>query len=75
MCGLTPLELALQSCRPSHIGETADLAAVLLQAGARKSERTREFVRAIGEAFERVRPIFNPDALPRTSAAAALHPV
>jgi hypothetical protein len=67
--GFTPLERALQRCSNAQIEAMAKLAALLLDAGARKTERMRGFVTRIGTDFEFHRSNFNPDYRESTSAA------
>ena len=65
----TPLGYSLQRCSNSQIQNMADLAELLLRAGARKTSEMQEFVARIGGNFEFHRGGFNPDAVEATSAA------
>ncbi|CUS45175.1 MAG: ankyrin repeat domain-containing protein [Pseudomonadota bacterium] len=68
--GFTPLEHALQRCSNAQIERMAPLAAALLDAGARTTKRTRDFVTRIGTDFEFHRANFNQES--RDAASAAL---
>jgi hypothetical protein len=60
---LSPLELALRGCSNIDIESMAPLAQVLLEAGAKKTARMKEFVEEIGKRFEFHRSGFNKDEL------------
>lgn len=68
---LTPLELALRGCSNSDIESMAALAQVLLEAGAKKTARMKEFVEEIGKRFEFHRSNFNTDKIEATDAGLA----
>lgn len=65
--GLTPLDLALQTCNNIDIEMMVPLARVLLGAGAQPSSATAGFVSEIGKRFEFSREGFNPDYLKAAS--------
>lgn len=65
----TPLEHALRTCQNADIEEMVPTAKLLLNAGAKPTDKTREFVEKIGQQFEEFRDDFNPDYLPQTDAA------
>ncbi|WP_420138004.1 ankyrin repeat domain-containing protein [Sphingomonas sp.] len=67
--GFTPLEIALRGCSNAQIEGVADLAAIMLEAGARITDRMPAFVTRIGEQFEFHRAGFNKDSLAATDAA------
>lgn len=67
--GHTPLEYALQRCSNTGIEGMAEVAQLLLDAGARPPAKAKELVTQIGERFEFHRSNFNPDYLATTSAA------
>jgi hypothetical protein len=48
----TPLELTLVSCRNIDIESTVKISMILLNTGAKKTERMKDFVIKIGESFE-----------------------
>ena len=58
--GLTPLEYILQWCENCNIECVAEMVDILLDAGARKTKRMRDFIRRIGTDFERDWKGFNP---------------
>jgi hypothetical protein len=64
---LTPLELALRGCNNSDIENMAVLAKVLLDAGAKKTPRMKEFVEEIGKRFEFHRNDFDPKSVDAVS--------
>jgi ankyrin repeat protein len=67
--GLTPLELALRHCRNSDLQSMALLAVVLLEAGAKKTSRMKDFVEKIGKDFEFHRTNVNPQFVEAASDA------
>jgi hypothetical protein len=67
--GFTPLEYALNRCSNAQIDSMAKLAAVMLDAGASRTSRMRDFVTRIGTNFEFHRSNFNADSRDATSAA------
>jgi hypothetical protein len=58
----TPLELALFTCRTIDIENTVKISRLLLNAGAKKTERIKEFVIVIGESFEFYNPNFHDES-------------
>ena len=64
----TPLEEALFCCRNIDLAEIPMTAELLLQAGAEKTPRMKEFVEKIGQTFEWNRERFNPDFLDASDA-------
>lgn len=80
--GFTPLERALQRCGNVQIEAMAKLAATLLDAGARRTGRMKDYVNRIGTDFEFHRSNFAPelrestgDALERLYALFEVPPV
>jgi hypothetical protein len=67
--GLTPLAYALQLCSNSRIERMAELAEVLLAAGARQTPEMKGLVARIGTDFEFHRSGFNLETVEATSAA------
>jgi hypothetical protein len=67
--GQTPLEYALQRCSNAQIQDMAELAELLLAAGARRTPKMKAFIARIGTDFEFHRRGFNPDSVEATSAA------
>jgi hypothetical protein len=67
--GLSPLELALRGCANIDLERMSPLAAVLLEAGAKKTPRMKDFVGEIGKRFEFHRTSFNPESVQAASAA------
>lgn len=67
--GLTPLEYAFQRCSNAVIERIAVVAAILLDAGAQKTPRMKEFVTRIGTDFEFFRDRFSRESVGATSAA------
>jgi hypothetical protein len=67
--GLTPLELALRGCSNIDLERMASLAVALLEAGARKTSRMKDFVEDIGKRFEFHRASFNPESVDAASDA------
>lgn len=65
----SPLELTLLSCQNAHIEDALKITKTLLAAGAEKTERMKDFVRAIGESFEYYRPHFRDESVEQTSQA------
>lgn len=57
----TPLEEALVSCRGIDIGKCAEVAEILVNAGARVTPMAKDYVRKIGEDVEFHRGSFHPD--------------
>ncbi|MBD9369834.1 ankyrin repeat domain-containing protein [Xanthomonas sp. XNM01] len=66
--GMTPLKLALATASNSDIVETAEIAGVLLAAGASVQDDMRADVERIGRTFEFHRAGFNPEFLDATDA-------
>ena len=66
---LTPLEYALQRCSNTQLCGVAEVAEVLLAAGAARTPRMADFVTRLGENFEFHRANFNPESVDETSAA------
>ncbi len=66
---LTPLELALRGCSNIDIENMVLVAKVLLEAGAEKTYRMKEFVEEIGNRFEFHRHGFNPEHVDAVSRA------
>jgi len=66
---LTPLELALRGCGNIDIEDMVMLAKVLLEAGAEKTPRMKDFVKEIGKRFEFHRSDFNPEHVDAVSRA------
>jgi hypothetical protein len=66
---LTPLELALRGCSNINLDDMATLAEHLLQAGAARTPRMKNFVETIGKNFEFHRSGFNPEMVDAASAA------
>jgi hypothetical protein len=67
--GETPLAHALRHCSNVKIPDMADLAVMLLAAGARRTPDMKESVTRIGKHFEWHRAAFNRDSVEATSAA------
>ncbi len=67
--GLTPLQLALRGCSNIDLENMVLLANVLLEAGARKTPRLKQFVTEIGKRFEFHRSRFNPERVYAASKA------
>lgn len=67
--GLTPLDFALRQCSNAQIESMAELAKLLLDAGAARTPEMRDHVTRIGANFEFHRSGFNPDSVDSTSAA------
>lgn len=61
--GLTPIELTLRGCSNIDIVDAVDVANILLEAGASKSEQCKIFVAKIGQTFEFSREGFNKDSV------------
>lgn len=61
--GQTPLDSVLTVCRGIYIAQTAEIAAMLLDAGAKKTPALKEKVENIGKDFEFHREGINPDYL------------
>ena len=61
--GQTPLDSVLTVCRGIYIAQTAEIAAMLLDAGAKKTPAMKEKVENIGKDFEFHREGINPDYL------------
>ena len=61
--GQTPLDSVLTVCRGIHIAQTAEIASMLLDAGAKKTSAMKEKVENIGKDFEFHREGINPDYL------------
>ncbi|NCA22532.1 MAG: ankyrin repeat domain-containing protein, partial [Crocinitomicaceae bacterium] len=55
----TPLELTLLTCRNIDIENTVKISKILLNTGAKKTERMKDFVTKIGESFEFHNPNYN----------------
>lgn len=65
----TPLEYALQRCSNTQLCGVAEVAEVLLAAGAARTPRMTDFVTRLGENFEFHRANFDPESVDETSAA------
>ena len=65
----SPLDEALATCQNIDIVRTLEIAKLLLEAGAVKTEETKEYVHKIGERFEFIRPDFNKEYVGEVSAA------
>ena len=61
--GQTPLDSVLTVCRGIYIAQTAEIASMLLDAGAKKISAMKEKVENIGKDFEFHREGINPDYL------------
>ena len=61
--GRTPLASVLMVCRGIYIAQTAEIASMLLDAGAKKTSAMKEKVENIGKDFEFHREGINPDYL------------
>ena len=61
--GRTPLASVLMVCRGIYIAQTAEIASMLLDAGAKKTSKMKERVEQIGKDFEFHREGINPDYL------------
>lgn len=61
--GRTPLASVLMVCRGIYIAQTAEIASMLLEAGAKKTSKMKEKVEQIGKDFEFHREGINPDYL------------
>ena len=59
--GQTPLDSVLTVCRGIYISQTAEIASMLLDAGAKKTPAMKEKVENIGKDFEFHREGINPD--------------
>lgn len=64
--GMTPLEKGLRQCQGAQIYAMAQIADILLDAGAKKTPAMKEYVQNIGKDFEFYRADFNKDYLPKT---------
>jgi hypothetical protein len=67
--GLTPLELALRGCANIDLEDMVALATVLLDAGARKTPRMKDFVEEVGKRFEFHRSGFDSESVDAASKA------
>ena len=67
----TPLEEALVSCRGIDIGRCAEVAEILVNAGARVTPAAKDYVRQIGEDTEFHREAFNKDYIEAIDAGLA----
>ena len=67
----TPLEEALVSCRGIDIGRCAEVAEILVNAGARVTPAAKDYVRQIGEDTEFHREAFNKDYIEGIDAGLA----
>lgn len=67
--GLTPLELGLSSCRNADIENAFEVAKMLVNAGAKKTNKCEKFVEEIGVAFEFHREAFNKKSVQSVSDA------
>lgn len=67
----TPLEEALVSCRGIDIGRCADVAEILVNAGAKVTPAAKDYVRKIGEDTEFHRESFNKDYIEEIDAGLA----
>ena len=59
--GQTPLASVLMVCRGIYIAQTAEIASMLLEAGAKKTSKMKERVEQIGKDFEFHRESIHPD--------------
>ena len=59
--GRTPLASVLMVCRGIYIAQTAEIASMLLEAGAKKTSKMKERVEQIGKNFEFHRESIHPD--------------
>lgn len=59
--GQTPLDSVLTVCRGIYIAQTAEIASMLLDAGAKKTSQMKEKVEQIGKDFEFHRESIHPD--------------
>ena len=59
--GRTPLASVLMVCRGIYIAQTAEIASMLLEAGAKKTSKMEERVEQIGKDFEFHRESIHPD--------------
>ena len=59
--GRTPLASVLMVCRGIYIAQTAEIASMLLDAGAKKTSKMKERVEQIGKDFEFHRESIHPD--------------
>lgn len=67
--GQSPLEYALQRCSNTQITGMAAVATLLLEAGAQKTPKMKEYVNRIGTNFEFHRKGYNPESVDATSDA------
>ncbi|HSC81829.1 MAG TPA: ankyrin repeat domain-containing protein [Chitinolyticbacter sp.] len=67
--GLTPIELSLKNCQNIDIQDTVKLVRVLLESGAKKSERCKTYVDSIGRIFEFHREGFDKDSVEAVSSS------
>jgi len=58
----TPLELTLFSCRNIDIESSVKISKILINAGAKKTERMKDFVIKIGESFEFHNPNYHDES-------------
>lgn len=65
----TALEYSLASCGNIHIANASEIAKILLDAGARKTEKMKELVTKIGTTFEFHRSGFNREHVQKQSDA------
>lgn len=64
--GDTPLESMLHKCKNLDIPQAAAISKIFLEAGAEVTDKTKAYVKKIGENFELYRDSFNPDSLEYT---------
>lgn len=69
--GETPLEFRLSRTGPAEITQVTQSVELLVAAGAEVTDRVRELVREVGERFEEIREVYNPEELPMTEASLA----
>lgn len=55
----TELEVTLMACNNKDIEDTLEIAKILLNTGAKKTKRMKEFVTDIGKSFEEYRPAYS----------------
>lgn len=67
--GFTPLPMALSQCQNLHISRMAEIAAVLLKAGAPVTEDMKKEIERIGTSFEFFREEFSADLIDDTVAS------
>jgi ankyrin repeat protein len=66
--GRTPLEVAVEECTNAELHRMPEFVTTLLEAGAQRTPRMKDWVRRIGQQFETHRATFNPTGLAEASA-------